>query len=83
MNNLQNALDAVDLLDDEEMEVFLDIYKKISIENKRKLILENANNTFNDIKNGDAKQGNLNELIAALEDDNVWVYLVFKFCKSL
>ncbi len=68
MSTLQNALDIVENLDVLEKEMFFDIINKRRIEERRKEILENANQTFQAIENGSAKIGSLDELLADLED---------------
>ncbi|MDQ1265463.1 MAG: hypothetical protein QG635_613 [Bacteroidota bacterium] len=70
MSNLQNALDAVDVLDNIEEELFIDIYNKRRTEKRRREIEKNAEVTFKAIENGIAKKGSFEDLAAALEELN-------------
>jgi hypothetical protein len=68
VNALQNALDAFDNLDVGEKSVYFDIIEKLQIEFRREEILRNAKNTIYAIEHGQAKYGNLDELLKELED---------------
>jgi hypothetical protein len=68
MNALQNALDAFDNLDLSEKSTFISIIEKLKIEFRRDEIHRNANNTLYSIETGNAKFGNLDDLLKDLEN---------------
>lgn len=68
MSTIQSALEEVENLDSNDQEIFYEILAKRRIEERREEIYHNAESTFEAIKNGTAKKGSIEDLLADLED---------------
>ncbi len=67
--SLDNVLTAADALELEEKEIFLDIFSKRISEEKRRELLNDANETFYAIELGIAKKGDLKDLEKLLQEN--------------
>jgi hypothetical protein len=65
---LQNALDTVESLPDDDQRTLVEIIKKRLIEKRRDDIARNRNKLYDDVKNGTAKSGSLEDLLNDCEN---------------
>jgi len=72
---LQEIIDQVESLSIEDQDQFFDLIRKRRIENRRAEILANAQEVMEAFKNGTAKRGSVDDLIADLlgDDDGICV----------
>jgi hypothetical protein len=75
MMTLQEIIDQVESLSIEDQDQFFDLIRKRRIENRRAEILANAQEVMEAFKNGTAKRGSVDDLIADLlgDDDGICV----------
>ena len=67
---LQEIIDQVQSLSIEEQDQLFELIRKRRIENRRAEILANAQEVMEAFKNGTAKRGSVDDLIADLLGDN-------------
>ena len=70
MMTLQEIIDQVQSLSIEEQDQLFELIRKRRIENRRAEILANAQEVMEAFKNGTAKRGSVDDLIADLLGDN-------------
>ena len=73
MMTLQEIIDQVQSLSVEDQDQFFEFIRKRRIENRRDEILANAQEVMEAFKNGTAKRGSVDDLIADLlgDDDGI------------
>ena len=70
MMTLQEIIDQVESLSIEDQDQLFELIRKRRIENRRAEILANAQEVMEAFKNGTAKRGSVDDLIADLLGDN-------------
>ena len=70
MMTVQEIIDQVESLSIEDQDQFFDLIRKRRIENRRAEILANAQEVMEAFKNGTAKRGSVDDLIADLLGDD-------------
>ena len=70
MMTVQEIIDQVESLSIEDQDQFFELIRKRRIENRRDEILANAQEVMQAFKNGTAKRGSVDDLIADLLGDD-------------
>ena len=68
-NSIQQVIEEIENLPLEDQDLLLELIHKRRIERRRKEIADNANQTFQAMKDGKTKRGNLNNLMVDLLEE--------------
>lgn len=70
VKSFQDIIESIENLSVDEQEYLFNLIKKRRIEKRRLEIAENAKATLDSLKQGTAKKGSINDLIADLLDES-------------